>query len=62
MSTALDLYCVVGHPIAHSRSPWIHARFAALTGQALVYEPLLAPVDGFAGALAAFAAGGDKIT
>ncbi|AVP56960.1 shikimate dehydrogenase [Pulveribacter suum] len=60
MTAAPDLYCVVGHPIAHSRSPWIHARFAELTGQALVYEPLLAPVDGFAAALAAFAARGGR--
>lgn len=59
-AAAPDLYCVVGHPIAHSRSPWIHARFAELTGQALVYEPLLAPVDGFAAALAAFAARGGR--
>ena len=33
-----DLYCVMGNPVAHSRSPWIHRRFAALTGQALDYD------------------------
>lgn len=53
---AKDLYCVIGNPVAHSRSPWIHARFAELTGQQLVYERLLAPHGGFADALAAFAA------
>ncbi len=39
-----DLYCVMGHPVAHSQSPWIHARFAELTGQRLHYTRLdLAP-------------------
>jgi shikimate dehydrogenase len=43
-----DRYCVIGNPIAHSRSPDIHAAFAAQTGQDLVYERCLAPLDGFA--------------
>ncbi|NMM86937.1 shikimate dehydrogenase [Rhodococcus sp. SRB_17] len=55
-----DLYCVMGHPVEHSRSPWIHARFAALTGQALRYERRLVPLDGFAQALAEFAAAGGR--
>ncbi len=42
-----DLYCVMGNPVEHSRSPWIHARFAELTGQALVYDRRLVPLDGF---------------
>jgi shikimate dehydrogenase len=44
-----DKYCVIGNPIAHSRSPGIHAAFAAQTGQDIVYERCLAPLDGFAG-------------
>ncbi|UST54645.1 shikimate dehydrogenase [Comamonadaceae bacterium OTU4NAUVB1] len=52
----MDLYCVMGNPIEHSRSPWIQARFAALTGQALDYQRRLVPLGGFAEAVAAFRA------
>ena len=43
-----DKYCVIGNPIAHSKSPDIHAAFALETGQDIVYERCLAPLDGFA--------------
>lgn len=47
-------YAVVGHPVAHSRSPEIHARFAEETGEAMDYGRLdLAPED-FAEGLARF--------
>lgn len=49
-----DRYAVFGNPIAHSRSPRIHAAFAAQTGQVLTYEAILAPLDGFAEAVAMF--------
>jgi shikimate dehydrogenase len=55
-----DLYCVFGNPIAHSKSPAIHTAFAASTGEKLVYEARLAPVDGFAQAIAAFVAVGGR--
>jgi len=42
-----DKYCVIGNPIAHSKSPQIHAAYALQTGQDLDYERCLAPVDGF---------------
>lgn len=54
-----DLYAVVGNPIAHSKSPQIHSAFAAQTQQAMQYEKLLWPKEGFAQeAQAFFAAGG----
>ena len=55
-----DRYAVVGNPIAHSKSPDIHARFAAQTGQQLVYERMLAPLDGFAQAVRNFIREGGK--
>jgi shikimate dehydrogenase len=55
-----DRYAVLGNPVAHSRSPVIHAAFAAATGQALSYERVLAPMNGFEAALRDFAASGAK--
>lgn len=55
-----DRYAVAGNPVAHSRSPDIHARFAAQTGQALVYERLLCPLDGFEASIRRFAAEGGR--
>ena len=55
-----DLYCVFGNPIAHSKSPAIHAAFAAATGQDLVYEARLAAVDGFKQAISEFVAADGK--
>ena len=57
---APDRYAVLGHPVAHSRSPAIHARFAAQTGQAVDYGRLECPLDGFAAGVRAFAAGGAR--
>jgi shikimate dehydrogenase len=55
-----DRYCVFGNPIGHSKSPAIHARFAALTGEDIAYEARLAPLDGFAAAVREFIAAGGR--
>jgi shikimate dehydrogenase len=39
MSSALDRYGVVGHPVSHSLSPFIHGMFARETAQAMSYQP-----------------------
>src|SRR5438105_3875731 len=55
-----DRYCVMGNPVEHSRSPWIHARFARLTGQDIEYHKRLVPMDGFAAAVRRFRDEGGK--
>lgn len=50
----------MGNPVAHSRSPWIHARFAQLTLQPLVYQRRLVPLDGFAADLQQLLQSGGK--
>lgn len=59
-ATGPDRYAVAGNPVAHSQSPNIHAQFAAQTGQHLVYERLLCPLDAFLPTVQAFAAAGAK--
>jgi shikimate dehydrogenase len=60
MAAMTDRYAVFGHPIAHSKSPHIHAIFARQTGQDMTYEAILSPLDGFAESLAAFVAAGGR--
>ena len=55
-----DAYAVFGNPIGHSKSPRIHAAFAAGARQDMSYGALEAPLGGFAEALRAFVASGGK--
>lgn len=55
-----DRYAVIGHPVAHSKSPTIHAAFAKSTGEALRYVHLPAPLNGFEPTVRGFIAGGGR--
>jgi shikimate dehydrogenase len=56
----MDHYCVMGNPISHSRSPWIHTRFAELTGQAIVYDKHEIPLEHFADSVHSFISEGGR--
>jgi shikimate dehydrogenase len=60
VSAPPDRYAVIGHPIAHSRSPRIHAAFASATGQHLEYGRIDAPPEGFEGAVRDFFGSGGR--
>ena len=53
-------YAVIGHPVSHSLSPLIHARFGRQTGMALEYGTIDAAPENFDAALAGFAAEGGR--
>jgi shikimate dehydrogenase len=56
----VDRYAVVGHPVSHSLSPFIHRRFAEATGQRLSYERIDVLPDEFAFRVGAFGAAGGR--
>jgi shikimate dehydrogenase len=55
-----DRYAVVGNPVAHSKSPEIHAAFARQTAQHIEYSKLLAPLDAFRSTIDSYRAAGGK--
>lgn len=56
----VDQYVVVGHPVAHSLSPFIHSLFARQTGQSLNYRLMDVEPEDFLERLRAFFAAGGR--
>ncbi|MEE9552633.1 MAG: shikimate dehydrogenase [Gammaproteobacteria bacterium] len=54
LDAAIDHYCVMGNPVAHSKSPQIHKAFAEQTKQHLDYQVILVEEGGFPAALDEF--------
>ncbi len=59
-AAAADLYGVIGNPVAHSQSPFIHESFARQLGHHIRYERVLSPMDDFPATLADWARRGAK--
>jgi shikimate dehydrogenase len=57
---AADRYAVIGHPVAHSRSPFIHERFAQQLGHHIHYSRLDAEPAHFVAVVRDFFAQGGK--
>ena len=55
-----DRYAVIGHPVGHSRSPFIHERFARQVGHNIDYTTIDATPAQFAPAVLRFFAEGGK--
>ena len=56
----MDRYVVAGNPVEHSQSPFIHAMFAQATGEPVLYDRLLCPMDAFAATVQRFADDGGR--
>jgi shikimate dehydrogenase len=59
-ASAPDRYALVGHPVAHSRSPLIHQLFARQTGERMTYELIDAEPLQFETAVRGFQAAGGR--
>ncbi|HLT64135.1 MAG TPA: shikimate dehydrogenase [Pseudohongiella sp.] len=56
----MDRYAVIGYPVAHSKSPFIHEMFAEQTQQALTYSKVEASPEDFCSVVEGFFADGGK--
>lgn len=59
-TTAADRYAVIGYPVSHSWSPFIHGMFAKQTNQNLSYSRIEAAPEAFQREVAAFFQTGGK--
>lgn len=55
-----DTYAVIGNPVAHSKSPAIHAAFAAQTSQDIVYKSIFCDLKAFTATVAQFREAGGR--
>ena len=60
LEPSVDNYCVMGNPVAHSRSPQIHAAFAEQTQQNIFYQAIQVDDGKFKTAIKEFQAQGGK--
>jgi shikimate dehydrogenase len=60
LSQAVDQYGVIGHPVGHSWSPFIHGMFARQTAQALAYRLYDVEPESFRSAVLDFQARGGR--
>lgn len=56
----IDQYGVIGHSVAHSRSPFIHGLFAKQTGQRIAYRLYDVPPEEFVPRVTGFFEGGGR--
>jgi shikimate dehydrogenase len=60
LDSKIDNYCVMGNPVAHSKSPQIHTAFAEQTLQSLLYQAILVDQGKFEEAIKEFQNQGGK--
>ncbi|MBI5448414.1 MAG: shikimate dehydrogenase [Gammaproteobacteria bacterium] len=60
MKISLPNYALMGNPVSHSKSPFIHRYFSEKTNIAMDYDAILVPTQGFREALSAFQKQGGK--
>lgn len=60
LEPSVDNYCVIGNPVAHSKSPQIHTAFAEQTQQKILYQAIQVDDGKFNAAIKEFQAQGGK--